>query len=41
MVKIKPKKTGFLAHFEKFFNDTPFHPDKLHPIFRQIKHFML
>ena len=25
------QKTGFLAHFERFPNYTPLHPDKLHP----------
>ena len=36
------QKTGSLAHFERFFNYTLLHPDKLHtPIFCQIKHLML
>ena len=36
------QKTGFLAHFERFFDYTLLRPDKLHtPIFCQIKHLML
>ena len=36
------QETGSLAHFERFFNYTLLHPDKLHtPIFCQIKHLML
>ena len=36
------QKTGSLARFERFFNFTLLHPDKLHtPVFCQIKHLML
>ena len=36
------QKTGFLAYFDRFFDYTLLHPDKLHtPIFCQIKHLML
>ena len=36
------QKIGFLAHFERFFDYTLLHSDKLHtPIFCQIKHLML
>ena len=37
------QKTGFLAHFDRFFNYTFLqHPDKLHtPIFCKIKYLML
>ena len=40
MVEIKPK-TGFLAHFERFFNYTPYSLINYTPVFCQIKHIIV